>query len=284
MPIVRFLTPAKATDSHTGLDAFADEIQNGAGLGYPYQPYYANSNTNLGPTATAAVTDQPMLDPTVTPKVIVTGGSMATEAVRTAVKTVVDAGGPAGDIAKTIAIVQGVGGTYYDNTTYNNITGFHISVRQTCIDQLHAIAAGAKVSVLYDSSDDTSRPVHDYLQTHPDGKHLTFYSKGDLVANPARIDQGTFMLIPNADFYNDRTTIVSLVEGRFNTPGTNVYAVYPEHEYKDLHVAGNKDRVTVRGHHVPHTYRKAARLTGRIWRREVSVGTLPQMVEAEKEP
>ena len=42
---------------------------------------------------------------------------MATEKVRLAVKAVTDAGGAHGATAATIAIVQGVGGTYYDNST-----------------------------------------------------------------------------------------------------------------------------------------------------------------------
>lgn len=290
MPIVRFLTPAATpgtappASGYAGLDAFDDEFKtklpNPGGAGaYAYTPYYAGGNRYLDTKAVDAVNDAPMLaDPTV-PRAIVTGGSMATEAVRKAVAA-------AGAAAANIAIVQGVGGIDYDNTTaaYRNITGFQIDVQKTCVDQLSAIAAGTTVSILCDTSDATSRPVKLHLERNTPGKTLRFYSMDELQANAACIDQSTFMLIPNADFYNHRATIVGYVEGRFNTPGTNVYAVYPEHEYKDLHGPGNKARVTLHGHHVPNTYRKAARLTGRIWRGEVSVGTLPRMVEADKEP
>jgi hypothetical protein len=286
VPIVRFVTPAAAPapgSSYAGIKAFADKLQS---LGYAYDPRYAGSNTNLGPTATAAVNDAPMLDPTMTPKVIVTGGSMATEKVRSAVKAVIDKGGTAGTAAATIAIVQGMGGTDYGNT-YNNITGFHIDVLKTCIHQLHLIAAGAKVSILYDSSDDTSKPVHDYLQANTDRKTLHFYSKTDLAGDSTIIDGSTFMLIPNADFYNDRATIVGLVEGRLSDATKNVYAIYPEREYQEEHAKhgmGSKTRITVHGHHVKHTYRDAADLTGRILRNEVHVGTLPKMVEAKTDP
>lgn len=284
MPIVRFVTPAKATDSHTGLDAFANELQT---LGYAYQPRYANGNPNLATTAAAAVTDLPMLDPKVTPKVIVTGGSMATAAVQTAVANAIAAGGAAGAAAATIAIVQGVGGTYYDNSTstYNNTTGFHISVKQTCIEQLHLIPAGETVNILYDSSDTTSVPVHDYLIRNMDRKTLKFLSKTDLSGDPTIIDDSTFMLIPNADFYNDRVAIVGYVQGRLGTAGNNVYAIYPEREYKDQHGPGSHQaRITVHGHDVTQIYKDAADLTGRILGKEVSVGTLPQMVEGKKDP
>ena len=160
-------------------------------------------------------------------------------------------------------------------------------MQKTCVDQLHLIAAGATVSILYDSSDDTSVLVHNYLRANMDRKTLNFYSKAQLQANPAFIDNTTFMLIPNADFYNDRVAIVGLVEGRLNTPGTNAYAIYPEREYKAEHAkhgAGSQPRITVHGHHVTDTYGDAARLTGRILRNEVRVGTLPQMVEAKTDP
>jgi hypothetical protein len=227
------------------------------------------------------------LDPTMTPKVIVTGGSMATEAVQTAVANAVAAGGAAGAAAATIAIVQGVGGTYYDNSTstYNNTTGFHISVLQTCIDHLHLIAAGEEVSILYDSTDATSVPVYIYLGHNMDRKTLIFYSKTDLAGDPTIIDNSTFMLIPNADFYNDRVAIVGFVQGRLGTASNNVYAIYPEREYKVQHGLGShQKRITVHGHDVTQIYKDAARLTGRILRNEVRVGTLPQMVEGKTDP
>jgi hypothetical protein len=300
VPIVRFLTPAAPPNAgppasgYAGLDAFDDEFRTklpppppppggGAASPYAYTPRYASGNGNLETTARAAVNDPQMLNPAMTPKVIVTGGSMATEAVRKAVAA-------AGTQAATIAIVQGVGGDFYDHDTYPNITGFHISVQKTCVDQLHLIPAGETVSILYDGTDNTSVPVYKYLRANTDRKTLRLWSLDQLQDDPTRIDGTTFMLIPNADFYNNRATIVGLVEGRFNTAGTNVYAIYPEREYKDLHGKGSQVRITVHGHDVTQTYRAAARLTGAIWRGEVGIGLplpakpLPQMVEGKTDP
>ena len=108
-----------------------------------------------------------------------------------------------------------MGGTCYDNTdltdpTLRIITGFHISVQKTCVDQLHLVAAGETVSILYDSTDKTSVPVYNYLRGNTDRKTLHFWSLDQLTDDPTLIDGSTFMLIPNADFYNHRDTIVDL--------------------------------------------------------------------------
>jgi hypothetical protein len=180
-----------------------------------------------------------------------------------------------------------VGGTYYDKATYPNITGYHISVHKTCVDHLHLIAAGEKVSILYDSTDNTSVPVYKYLRANTDRKTLHFWSLDQLQDDPTLIDDSTFMLIPNADFYNNRATIVDLVEGRLSNPANNVYAIYPEREYKDEHAKkhgkGSQGRITVHGHDVTHTYGKAALLTNGILAAPVGAA-LPAMEEAKTDP
>jgi hypothetical protein len=287
MPVVNLVTPAALRDSHTAIDAFVNELRI---LGWTCTVFYTvpgSGNTGLaGPTGAVylAVHDPAMLNPAVTPKVIVTSGSMATELVRTEVANVVAAGGAAGTAAATIAIVQGVGGNDY-GSMYDNVTGFQINVQQTSAQQLGTTPAGGTVSILYDATDDTSVPVYNYLTTNPAGRHLNFYSLAQLTANPAIIDNSTFMLIPNAGFYNARIAITRLVDSRLSVPANNVRAVYPEREYKNAHRRRNWGRIRVYGHLVAFTYRKAAHLTDKILRRKFSVtaGTLPPMEVAEKD-
>ena len=238
MPVVNLVTPAAAADSHTAIDAFVDEFQNILG-GTCTLLHCRSGNTGLGGPGGAvyrAVHDPAMLDPAVTPKVIVTSGSMATDLVRTEVANVVAVGGA--ERAATIAIVQGVGGNDY-GSMYDNVTGFQISVLQTSVQQLATTPAGGTVSILYDDTDATSVPVHDYLYTNPAGRNLYFYSQADLIADPTIIDNSTFMLIPNAGFYNARVAITTAVYSRLSVPAHNVTAEYPEREYKNAHLRRN---------------------------------------------
>jgi hypothetical protein len=283
MPVVNLVTPAAAADSHTAIDAFINELHNI--LGWAYTPFWAVGGTaGVAAAAYNAVHDPTMLDPLVTPKVIVTSGSMATENVRTEVAAVVAGGGPAAGAAANIAIVQGVGGTDY-GSMYNNVTGYQINAQQTCAQQLGTTPAGSTVSILYDNTNDPSVPIHDYLAANAAGRTLHFYSVAQLTANPALIDNSTFMLIPNAGFYNARTIIAPLVDGRLSVLAHNVRAVYPEREYKNAHPNTSWGRIKVYGHLVAFTYRKAAHLTDKILRGKysVSAGTLPAMEEADKD-
>jgi hypothetical protein len=90
------------------------------------------------------------------------------------------------------------------------------------------------------------------------------------------------MLIPNADFYNHRATIVDLVEGRLSNPDNNVYAIYPEREYKEQHAAKSQNRITVHGHDVQQAYRDAAHLTNKIL--AAPHAALDSMKEAKTDP
>jgi hypothetical protein len=282
MPIVTLATPADAAASHTVIDAFADEFKKVLGL--PYTPYFAaGGNAGLPAAARAAVHDVTMLNPAVTPKVIVTDGSMATDHVRGEVAAVVAAGGPVGAAAANIAIVQAMGAIDYGVT--NNVTGFHNNTLQTCIEQLAEIATGATVSILYDDTNASSVSIQAYLAAHPAGKNLRFYTVAQLTANPTLIDNSTVMLIPAPTLYNARAAIKTLVHGRLSVPGRNVYAVYPEREYKNAHPMRSRHRIKVHGHLAAFTFRKAAHLAERILRGRYSVAArnLPAMQEAEQD-
>jgi hypothetical protein len=278
MPVVRLVSPAASNDPHTGTDKFEDELQIVLGWNldpsFVYRQYWvggpAPSYGTLAAAALAAVTDAPV------PNVIVTSGSMATNLVLGEVTA-------AGAAAANVAIVQGVGGSRFGNP---NITGFYIDTLTTCIDQLAAIT-DPDVCILYDNTPLPSNPsiaIQAYLAANPAGKTLHWLTPP---LNAALIlDNSTFMLIPNATFYNKRATdIVPGVDGRINTPGAHVHAVYPEREYKHAHPHGRWNRIRVHGHHVQFTYRQAAHLTDKILRGKyvVAAGTLPAMQEAEKD-
>jgi hypothetical protein len=281
MPIVRLVSPAARTDPHTGTDAFEDELQNVLGWRaaldptFDYTPCWVGGGLNSYPT----LTDAAQAAVGAAPNVIVTSGSMATDLVRTAVAVVVAAGGAAGAQAATIAIVQGVGGSRF---TDPNITGFFIDSLATCVEQLAAIT-DPTACILYDATNAPSVPIHDYLMANSAGKALVWLA---LPLNPALIvDNSTFMLIPSAKFYHAHAAIATAVDGRINTPGANVHAVYPEREYKHGHQHARWGRIRVHGHHVQFTYRQAAHLVDKILRGKVSVaaGSLPAMQEAEKD-
>jgi hypothetical protein len=79
---------------------------------------------------------------------------------------------------------------------------------------------------------------------------------------------------------------VDLVEGRLSNPDNNVYAIYPEREYKEEHAArhgkDSQNRITVHGHDVKRAYRDAAVLTNKIL--AAPGAALPQMKEAKTDP
>jgi hypothetical protein len=272
MPVVRLVSPAAQVDSHAGTDAFDHELQTVLGWlldpTFVYTQYWARGGPYAGlrAAAHAAVTDPPA------PDVIVTSGSMATDLVREEVAA-------AGAVAANVAIVQGVGGSRFANP---NITGFFIDSLATCIEQLAAIT-DPTACILYDNTNAPSVAIRGYLAANPAGKALIWITT--LPFDPALIvDNSTFMLIPNATFYNARATIVPLVHGRVQH-GVNVHAVYPEREYKHGHGPAFWGRIRVHGHAVQFTYRQAAHLVDKILRGRVSVvaGTLPAMQEAEKD-
>lgn len=198
------------------------------------------------------------------PDIIITCGSMATDLVR-------------GNAAATnIAIIQAVGGTQYMGI--RNVTGFYIDTLQTCIDQLGAIPTN-NVSIMWDSSNDPSGPIQTYLHDNPAGHAITFLTLHDLITTPGMIDNSTFMLIPNEDFYKKRNQITTKVLHQ------GVPAVYPEREYRQEYPPASRGNVTVLGHQVPFTYIQTAQLADKILRGLYSVGagTLPVMLEADKD-
>jgi hypothetical protein len=259
--LVRLVTPAAPGDAHQGIDEFEDELMNELGLNMvaTYQPYRAGGAGGLADAANAAVNDAPV------PTVIVTDGSMATDSVQAAIALLLN----------PIPIVQAVGGADYSGINY--ITGFYINAQSTCVDQLNSTTTQI-VSILWDSSDTRSLAIKNYLDAHhPAGKILTWVSLAQLYRSPSIIDNSTFMLIPNANFYSKRQAIAKAVESR------SVPAIYHEREYRNEHPQASRARINVHGHHVPFTFRQAAQLTGKILQGMLAVGTLPQMKEAQKD-
>lgn len=261
--VVRLVTPAATGVTHKGVDAFENQLLRqldwDGETGFDFAQIRATGGTaGLAAAANAAVIAAPNL--------IITDGSMATDAVRTRLG------------AATTPIIQAVGGSRY--TGIPNVTGFYIDALGTCIDHLGVITT-PNVSILYDATNLPSVDVHNYLVANtPAGKTLIFVTLAALIATPNVIDNSTFMLVPNAEFYNRRADIANAVHSRPGVP-----AIYPEREYKKAHPNASKGRVIVRGHHVPFAFRQAAHLADKILRGEVSVaaGTLPPMQEAEKD-
>jgi hypothetical protein len=261
--IVRLITPAGGA-AHKGVDAFEDELlkqlewQKENANGFNYKAYRANGPGGLAGAAASAVGDAP--------NVIVTDGSMATDAV-------LAVPGAAG-----IPIVQGVGGSTY--TGINNVTGFSVKAKDTCINQF-PLAPTQNVTVLWDDTNDPSIALKDYLVANPQGKTVTPYKLSEITpppqTNPSKIDGSTLILTPSATFYIKRQSIAKVVEGR-----PTAYAIYPEREYKKEHSMASRDRVQVYGHLVPFTFRKAALLVDKILRGVITLGGgLPAMEEAE---
>jgi hypothetical protein len=259
MPVVRLVTPAKTADIHRGVDQFKDQLTD---LGWPnnaYETYRTSNARDLAGTAHAAVTDGPA------PNVIATDGSLATSLVL----------GEAG--AANIAVVQGVGGVNFSPKP-RNLTGYYINTEVTCVNQLQTILAIATATILWDG---TNQALHDELDgvARTAGKNNNWVTLAQLTADPTVVVANSiFMLIPNATFYINRRAIARAVDSQ------NVYAVYPEREYRWEH-PHHPDKVKVLGHHVPFTFRRAALLTDQIFRNVVSVaaGNLPAMQEAEKD-
>jgi hypothetical protein len=257
--LVRLVTPAAPGDAHKGIDEFEDELMNELGLNMvaTYQPYRAGGAGGLVDAANAAVNDAPV------PTVIVTDGSMATDAVHAAVALLLN----------PIPVVQAVGGADYPGINY--ITGFYIDAQGTCVEQLNSTTTQV-VSILWDSSDTRSSAIKTYLDAHPAGKILNWVSLAQLARSPSIIDNSTFMLIPNANFYNRRHAIAKAVESR------GVPAIYHEREYRNEHPQASRAHINVHGHHVPFTFRQAAQLTGKILH-GMAVGALPAMNKAQKD-
>jgi hypothetical protein len=266
MPTVRFVTPGDVHDKHLSLDAFEDELLHRLGWeqkGIDYNVLWAeNNNKHLRVNAQAAVDEaKRAVDGAA---VIVASGSMAAEILQR--------------MTKTIPIIQGAGGRIPANKK-NNLTGFHIDALYTA--QYHLDHLPTKtVTILWDDTNEPSKEVRKKLK--PKGKNLNFQQISDPAKLPdLDIDKtGGFMLLPNAMYYNHCEVIRDVVEA------SGVDAFYPEREYLG-YTHPIKKKVRVHGHHIPITYRHAARYVDSIVRKilgkSFKVKDLPDFEEAPKD-
>lgn len=250
MPRLRLLTPVAEEDPHPGIDAFTDEILDKLDwrdeLDY-WPPLWSNNDDQtLQNNATAAKGANA--------DVLVADGSRATDLLLQ--------GNP------NIPVIQAVGGKNYNDPgpAPANLTGFHIDALATAKQQLASLPT-QRVTVLYDHYNPPSQPLYDDLATWNNlagpHKNLIPLDIHDLDTFAANQIDGSFMLIPNAMFFNNAAIIAREVRTNLRNHG-NAHAVYPEREYKKAHGHGKKQRAHVIGHHITFTFRQAAHLANKI--------------------
>jgi hypothetical protein len=238
MPIVSIVTPA---DQKTpSVEVFIDELDNYLGrkgtLNYQYFEAKGD-NSKLDQLASNAATSTPA------PAVIVAAGSLAASLVQ--------------KYTTTIPIVQAAGGS---NIASGNLTGFSIDAQHISQDQLATLVNTFKattITVLYDHTNYPTNPppiltaLLAFATTLNPPPTIIQLDMQDVTSiKPTNIQGNGFMLLPNADFYENCKVIAKAVEK------AGVPAVYPEREYKKAHQ--NKTNIKVRGHSIQLTFRRAA--------------------------
>jgi hypothetical protein len=252
-PLICLVTPAAQNDNnHASRDAFEDELKNLGRTGNYSPPYYGGYTlAGLQTAASNAVTDahNNMTAAQPAPAVIVTAGTQATTEVQ---KILIQNGWTTGPYA--IPVIQAVGGGIPPNYE-PNITGFLIDASKTAQEQFAKLAANyTKVTVLCDNSNPPSNYAYQVVQAYQSVYFSTVNLNSITYQQLQNNIQVSFMLIPNAYYYNNCGTIAQSVQGA--NGGKGVPAIYPEREYKKAHT--NKTGISVHGHHVPLTYRWAA--------------------------
>jgi hypothetical protein len=240
-PLVALVTPAKQSDANKSLDALKDELKNlELDTKVDFKAYFgAYDQTTLTTAARTAVDEAQSYVDAGQPAVIVAAGTMATTILQ--------------GMTRTIPIIQAAGGGR--PTRQNNVTGFYIDALGTSKSQFGKLSTNRTVTVLFDSTNEPpSNTVFQDLQAYARSTYpnvtlipLDRHDPGSVNQNDI---QGSFMLIPNALFYNKCNLIARAVE-RADVP-----AIYPEREYKKRHT--NRGRIKVHGHNIPLTYRLAA--------------------------
>jgi hypothetical protein len=265
-PVVRLVTPTDPGDArHSSLDAFEHELKTVLrwdNTKADYKPYYGRYNQGtLTTVAQTAVDEAQAAIDAGERAVIVAAGTMAT--------TILQGKTP------TIPIIQAAGGRI--PAAQNNVTGFHIDalgVAQYHLDNVNS----QNVTILFDDTNDPSNPslwVYNHLQAK--GKNITplpikFSNPNGLKTLPVGSRKTSFMLIPNAMYYNHLDDIRAYVDG-------NVASIYyPEREYKKAHT--NIVGVKLHGHNIQLTYRWAANYVESILNGSVAVPKLPPFREA----
>jgi hypothetical protein len=264
-PIVCLVTPADPNDqSRKSIDAFEHELSV-LGWSKPaiefdvYYGYYDKKTLKV--MSNKAVKKAEAAMKAGQPAAIVAAGVAATTILQR--------------MTKSVPVIQAVGGSK-PTTSAKNITGFYFDAIQTCEDQLDKLSKNAEVTVLYDSTNPPSKAAWKALSKYAKQKYpklkVTPRDVQDLGKLKLSDINGSFMLIPNAMFYNHCNEIAALVEQ------SRVPAIYPEREYKKAHrkTAG----VVVHGHHVPATYRLAANYVDSILAGTLTAKNLPKFREA----
>jgi hypothetical protein len=256
MPTVRVVTPSKKNSK--GIIALQNELENGFGwgtvAGWSFHVYsVVDDGVSLAKCAEKAVNDQPP------PDVIVTSGTMATNAVL--------------PLTNTIPIIQAVGGALPASPKMN-VTGFLIDAKQISQRHFAKLAANhAMVTVLYDNTNTPSSDAFAALQAYRD-KYFPLVQINPININQLNTIQGSFMLIPNASFHlkQNRSDIVNAVMQ------VGVPAIYPEREYKKEH--NQQTGIMIHGHNVAATYRLAGSYVDSILDGTMDASSLPPFKEA----
>jgi len=265
-PIVCFVTPTSA--SAKSVKAFGTLIDDLQETKIDFKVFGASGHN------TKAQLDQQVVDawnfvvsklgpprpppatPYDVPVVFVAGGTSAASALASNVNT------------GTYPIVQAAGGS---KLSLPNMTGFYLNAPGAltiCQQQYNRLmtTADAPAAVLYDSMNDPGGTILSSLTTYAAAKtlniwdiagnmgNLTVYNLQTVHLRPPNVGNKpstSFMLIPNAVFYDQSDAIATVVEGA----GLQ-NAIYPEREYKNAH--SNKTGKQVLGHKIGLTFALAA--------------------------
>jgi len=254
--------------------ALIDDLQETKIDWHPLGANGTNDSTVLGGLAQQAVdyvVSRQGTPPHQVPAVIVAGGTPAASLVQSH--------------TTTIPIVQAAGGSKPSNAGAN-MTGFYLndpSAAKTICQQQYDLlnpTTTARVAVLYDSKNDNA--TQDILHSLTNYMTPDTFNVVDIVGNLASLTADrlkgidaqhpnqctSFMLIPNALFYDQCDDIANKVE-QANIP----YAIYPEREYKNAH--SNKNGKQVHGHKIGLTFGLAAYYVDSLLNDPTCIGTLP---------
>jgi hypothetical protein len=277
--------------------AFTDELEDlewvwtggKASLNLNFQFYSAEDDKKtLAVEAGNAVTyvqNALQQTPKPTVAVIVTAGLAATSAV---VASLVQTFGPS---PPSIPIIQAAGGALPPPVPNINVTGFVLNPLdslhpfRTCEEQLQRLVSMSPnamyIAVLYDSTNGysttgalaalqalapTLNPPPNIVPIDTSG-NLGNFTVTSLQNNPHPCTG--FMLLPNAQFYENRQSIADVVEDN-HSPVT--FSIYPEREYKKAH--SNRTNKYVHGHHIPMTFRRAALYVDSLLDGTIAIPTL----------
>jgi ABC-type uncharacterized transport system substrate-binding protein len=265
-PIVCLVTPINENaKSVRALKVLIQDLQENK---IDWQPFPANGdNHQLDPQAKNA-RDYVVNHPGV-PAVIVAAGTLAASLVQ--------------NYTDTIPIVLAAGGSKPSNNKAN-MTGFYLNApspaKTICQEQYDLLntSINAPAAVLYDSTNDPGGTILSSLTNYAAAKTLNVVdiagNLGNLTVaalqtpNPGNQPSTSFMLIPNALFYDNCDSIATVVE-QANLQN----AIYPEREYKNAH--SNKNGKRVHGHKVALTFGLAAYYVDSLLNDPNCIGSLP---------